>query len=312
MNRASLWVTGSAVLALIGVVNIHAAVFLYENFNYNTGTLAGQSATGLGETPGGIWRRYTDTEDYYNNVASNLTYGMLATANGSLQLSNATAGAFAYYGIDVAPSAYTNWTTTANGQTREIWASFLYRSPSHLSDFTRFGWARSTNEAQMFGFEVTTNLVRAFIGGSGSAVGLPITNSTTYYVVLRLTGFMTGGVRTYTNVLWLFSGDVLPMSESDLALYPSVTNVASGTSANYFDAHWMMWFRTRGTSVSATNFVTFDEIRMGNNFGDVLMLVPEPSATFLFGSGVLLVLAVRRSARRGTENVNAAALPCRK
>jgi hypothetical protein len=240
-----------ALLALAGMV--HAAVTVYEPFNYPSGTFAtGTAATGSGLS--GNWTCGTA-----GTIGSGLTYSGLPVTNNALSSGG---------GRQLA-----TFSSPLSSGTK--WISFLFQAagngganingvffPNGNSTCLWFGFGLnpySPTQGQLGIGSMTTAGANAQGATSLQQVGLG-TYGSTYLIVLKI-DFNTSGandtVTLYTN----------PVAN---AAAPGVT--AAGTVGSY-DVGTISGV---GLNVQGATTIKIDEIRVGDTYGDVVGFISTP------------------------------------
>ncbi len=276
-NHAS-WSALAAAVALLtfSTAGARAALLAYEGFNYPVGNLATN-------TPGGTGWGSNWTESGANTtkvITNSLDYtGLAETGNKG----SANFGANAYRLLDVSGggtfglAGYVdgNGDIGADGET--LWFSFLIQDNQNAPGF---GFRRDTNSVFYVSDIQNTNLWDVGQQGGGQeslfATNIASTTSPATQMWLGKIVFASGND---TLSLWL--NPTLAGGEAGLgaALVTASTNFA-------FDE---VTFSFGGNSVS---FI--DEIQFGETAADIGLVIPEPSAVFLLGTGAGTLLLLRR------------------
>lgn len=276
-----------AMLAGISFASQQAqsAAIIYESFSQTPGDLNGLASSGIGLT--GNWSDdQTDTI-----VASTLAYGTLPNAGNQLNISDGNSN-------DV-------WVTTSSALSdagllndgAELWFSFMYSKTNNGGGTNEKGGfslgtdrlssgpsgARMSASGNGIGARVYATNAAAASWTSGSqtaSVGAGISVNTSYLVVGQIKWGNTG-LDNDTIDLYL-------VDTSTLAQGTSIsTRNAGALDQSTFDTISMSQRNSGGT-------VTYDEIRFGASYDDVIGVIPEPSTTALLGLGGLALILRRR------------------
>lgn len=296
----------SAVIGMTQITASFAATVIYEGFDYDTGTNAGNGGT----TEVGLTGTWTDSGNNTTSVISgSLAWGDLATSGNSL---DTPGGQNHFMGArSISTTALSDTGLLDNGAT--VWFSALmgYDSGGNRTN-ARLGFALSTQgfatsnfdynftTAGATGLGVTVGRFDAIngkivatqfrddtfgnsgfagnvFGNTGSAI-LPGANTNIDYALI--VGRITWGATALDNdVIDIF------LPGTDLALPASVhSSLSVVVDQSGYDTITM----ARGDAM------VMDEIRFGSDFASVVP-VPEPSAALLGAIGALALLRRRRA-----------------
>lgn len=291
------------LLALIlALPKVHAALLVYEGFDYPTSSVAADWNAGTGFTA--AWNDNLSggpNEDPATILASSLSFTGLATsANGSVNFAAPTGTG----------NTYTRSITRIDGYTNpQTWVSFLlrYDTSQDFADADQFYFCPRVNlgSAPSPRFGVFGPGSSKFFGIGNSAddsvesTSIALDKQTTYFVVASIAwDASASNVATGNETISLFinpaAGVIAPTVadavRSDMNL--SVSSVAARdrlVQAEVFSA-------------DSGSVWVLDEIRFGTSFGDV---APIPEPPFLVGlAGVFLLCGALRKARRRTTSTD--------
>jgi len=253
--------------------NASGTLIIQDSFNYPTGDLS------IGTT-GGIWSR-TGSGDSIQIVTSTLSYPDYSDGSGNQ----------VQWGGD-GKITRTDFAAVSSGS---IYASFLYRMDT-LGSLTTAGGAVAgmVNAGNTANPNSRVYLRKDASDGTKFNFGVLEKNS----AVSWSTSQMTVGV-TY---LIVFSLDFLPGATDDTArlwINPSVASFGAGsppaadiTASGGSDATTVNRFRlVQNPAGGSPDLQTFDELRIGTSWADVLpAVIPEPSSALLalLSAGLLL------------------------
>lgn len=249
----------------------HAALISYDGFDYGSpgGDLTGKNG-GTG------WSgAYTDVGNSTVYTTTGLTYTGLSTTGGAVNTND---------GSGTTTISFRGFSAISTGET---WISFLAQRNGTASNSTFAGvnfynstGTASTDSEFLIGNGGGTDPNRTWrLTDSGGAVTdsttTVIASDTTYLMVAQiLWGAGTGG----TDSVSLF-------------INPALGSTPVAADAN-LDIDMSNIDKVRIAGSGAVDY-TFDELRIGTTFASVT--VPEPSAVFLGGLGMLVLLRRRRA-----------------
>jgi hypothetical protein len=264
----------------------HSAAIIYESFSQTAGDLNGKAASTTGLT--GNWSDdQTDTI-----VEQTLTYGNLQNAGNQLNIDNGNSN-------DV-------WVTTSSAlgdaglldHGAELWFSFMY---------SKTATGGTSNEKG--GFSLGTGRLSSGSSGanmidSGNGIGARV------FATNAAAASWTGGTQTASSgagisldTSYLIVGQInwgaTNLLDDTISLYlvdTSTLTLGSSISTRNAGALDQSAFNTISMSQrNSGGTVTYDEIRFGASFDDVVVsAVPEPSTTALIGLGGLALILRRR------------------
>lgn len=294
-----------AALAVMSAISSHAALLVYEGFDYTAGSTLNNvkpnaSTVGLntaanygGGAPSGFVVQ-----------GAGLTFGSLQTSGGSVKATGGTATAAVSLSL-------------ASSYTGTLWSSYLVNISSfstgstdgaliRLSDNTSTTGERFNSYADSRG-TVSSNVGVAYNASNNIVVGTSALSLNTTYIILS----------SYTNVGTniALNGGTGSLYALSLAQFNSF--LAAGATESYLNSTALgtgagnITGRVSGTNSQAgtysfatgnyTHFVnvgdttTFDELRYGSTLSDVIP-VPEPATIGLAACGLLAGVALRRRA----------------
>jgi hypothetical protein len=259
------------------------AANIYESFDYEAGSIVGQSG-GAGWS--GSWE-FTYNQGTQEVVSDGLTFSNYSTSGGALKLVD-TGDGFTSVGV----RRNIGYDFTAGD---DLWVSFLAKSGDPLSSFTsrtaeiRHGPTAGTTELRMRPKgSGSQGVMIAYDSTASNSAAQSAQDGSTYLYVCRF-----GDIGTDTGkyaVMWVFdeAGYNLSMADGQLTeddLNSNYYLMAQDTHSN------RMLDSSDGALISVsdssdTNFTYFfDELRYGTTLDSVL--VPEPVTFALFGLGAL-------------------------
>ncbi|MGJ8655459.1 MAG: PEP-CTERM sorting domain-containing protein [Akkermansiaceae bacterium] len=291
--------TGAALL--LGSYYSHAALTVYEGFDYTAGTTIVGSGTAADGWDGAWTGTGTNTA---SAVSPGLTFGSLSTSGGAAQRATRIGNAAISRTIDASAQS----SLTADNST--IWFSVLMAGTSAEVDADESIQGFATNSYGTLIFGDT-----GFSGGSGASAPT-LTGGTAFgvgfgdtsdnsgdYNKLQIQGVSyNGGTLTQGGSFTISSETSLIVGSIDwaasgnddvLSLYAlddptGIPGTAFATLTGDFD---QSTFDT--ISIGDAQTSVFDEIRIGSTLADVVP-VPEPSSTALLGLGGLALILRRR------------------
>lgn len=265
-------VSALALAVALGANTASAAVIATADFEDNTiGSI-------VGEGGGSGW-----TSNWSSATTANVVSGGLSYSNGSVASNGGSHAMEIIPGTAVSTPALERSLST---QTVTLYMSFLWRdsanndSPTASTDFTQVGFDPSATDGNpnlSFLRNSGNLLVRA--GGAGGAdSGVDANIGTTYMIVLKAT--RVGGAN-YTGELW-----VNPSSLTEGSPDATIGDTGIGNIGT---------FLVRTANHEDGDAFQIDNIRVGTEWSDVVLAVPEPSAALLGGLGILTLLRRRRA-----------------
>lgn len=291
----------------MGATSASAALLVYEGFDYTGGTSLGATTNG-GTGWSGAWSVTSGSAPVVDNtqlapVGTLSTSGLSVTQSG-VATANSVTRSFSAIGTGV---------TSSSSQT--IWLSFEMKGNNNNSNDAYLALLRNTGATPAAGGStpdgsgVQDEMIR--IGRKSGVSGGNITlssaattspaqtafgniafNNTTYFLLAKIDIQRSGvgtGANFYTVDLWSFTGS-LPLSEGSIG-----SSVASFTTSVLSSGSGLDKVRLVDAASGAN--ASFDEIRIGTTFADVVA-IPEPSAfAALAGLGSLVLAASRRRSR---------------
>jgi len=266
-------VSALALAVALGANSASAAVIASADFEDNTlGTIVGQ-AGGSGWT--NTWSAAA--------ASANVVSGGLSYSNGSVASSGGSHAIEIISGTgSVLNSALQRSFST---QTVTLYMSFLWQdsanneSPTASGDFTQVGFDNASTDGNpnLSFLRNNGNLTLRNGTGGGVDTGLDGSIGTTYMIVVKA----TKGATYYTADMW-----VNPTSLTEVA--PLASNTAN-SGINDIGT-----FLVRTAFMETSDAFQIDNIRIGTEWSDVVLAVPEPSAALLGGLGTLMLLRRRR------------------
>ncbi|MEY4489623.1 MAG: hypothetical protein RIQ79_2131 [Verrucomicrobiota bacterium] len=276
MKTQILGVTFSITMATAA----HAALIAYDGFNYVPGqaitSQTGWSASGTGDSI---------------LVAS----GNLSVTN--LQPSTGNLLTFTGDGADAR--------LTFNSQSTDTFFSFAFKVTDLASlDATGGYFASLSSTSANYGAVVwlRRNGGGFDIGGSSTPTSAIQwnTNGGSGYAVAA-THFLVGsyefrsGVNNDVTNLWLYPEPFSGSTAFGGSAGPSAIQVANITATDLGD---ISGFILTQFSATGTPTMQFDELRVGQSYGEVTPVIPEPATTALLLGGVAMLSTVRRRLNR--------------
>ncbi len=270
---------GCTLVAGNGVMTAQASLIASESFDYNTslgtyGNLTGENG-GSGWT--GAWGGDTARNAVYDASSSPMTYTIATgvTVDG---------GNRAVHSRENIAGSRSFTTQNAN----DVYISFLFRYDASIN--TQFSQIQIGNA--YIGFRGVSgagdlSLKMGSQDASGAALakdtGIDVALGTTYFMVAKLSKSVAGlGNQYNTGTLWVNPTSTLESMGVDGT---ATGNIGSSLSS----------LRIFGDNNSNSNIRSFDEIRVGTTWQDVIPQdVPEPASLALLLSGGLLLLGRRR------------------
>jgi hypothetical protein len=188
-------------------------------------------------------------------------------------------------------------------QTEPVYFSLLFMSTNAVTGAAFIQYVVSDdadhNNAGSIGHRSDTNngffaRVRTASGDTHTTSGPAATAGETYFLVGRFS--KTVGSTNYNRMeVWVNPKTAgIPAGSADYLAYLQVPNTNSGTPNL---AHFLI----RQANYADTQWIVFDELRIGTTYGDVVTLVPEPGSALMacLGlAGMLLLGGRRRSGPR--------------
>jgi hypothetical protein len=252
------------IITLAGVLGLsvvaHGALIVYEGFDYTEA-----NGTSIGGLNGGTgWTEAYPNPDGSHVLADGLSFAGVPSTGKAMTRSGGTL-----------TTDGRHWDTTISGTT--YWYSFLVNSSGHEGTFGLF--QRSLNDNQNgTGIELRREAdgsTRILATGSYAVQARIVPAGETHLVVGHISG--------NNNYLWVYAnGEAAPTSA------PATGDAATVWGGALTDRMPAMYGRSFGSSQGP---VTFDEIRLGTEFTDV---IPEPATLGLVGMIGIGLIAVRR------------------
>ncbi|MBK1855050.1 PEP-CTERM sorting domain-containing protein [Verrucomicrobiaceae bacterium 5K15] len=274
------------LIHLAGIAGAHAATVVYEPFDVtDVGDSLNGKATGSGLA--GNWNGY-DGAGRLEIRSGDLSYGSLATKGNHVGLSTSENGRTGY---SANPYAALDGAGLMDDGA-ELWFSFLVEQSTEDSN-NRFMFSLGTDG---------TNSGSGSMNSSGNGLGVHIGNSrgnqisaTTYTSGSQAKGAETSIAYSTVHLIvgritWGLDGasdDTLDlfMPGTDLVLGSSISSISGVYDQSTFDT--LAFSGKQDAPI-------IDEIRLGASYSDVVVTVPEPSATALLGLGGLALILRRR------------------
>lgn len=273
---------------LLATIPSQGALVVYESYSQDITSSAALNGK-AGETGIGSWTATAGV----NIATSTLTYGDLPNAGRQLNMTGNNIDASV-----ITTSALADAGLLGNGKT--LWFSFMYSKTASNGGNEKGGFAFGSERID--GAFNGTNMIN-----SGNAIGAAITGGTITagsWIGNGNVSLGTGSAATPNNASLMVVGQInwgatagdnetitlYLQDTSNLGTLSSAISTRSmtGVDQSAFDTISMTTHQSTGT-------ISYDEIRFGSTFDDVVgVVVPEPTAAFLGSLGLLGLLRRRR------------------
>lgn len=307
MNRSLLNFSLLTSLSVGILTSAHAAVLVYEGFDYTQGNFTSSTSTTIASNATGLTGNYTWVQNGDANATSigiiaPTAFRDLGSTGNALQWHNPTApsssavGSYLYAPLTASASS---GLAVADGHSKTIWMSWVLDSSGAGTAIVELrNNAATATGGTVFGASATlspgtydANTVQ-IIGNNGvrNSAAYTFTSGSEYMLVAKLTYSKSGSTTSFdSGSLWVLNNNnsgSLPSDEASLGGSIASFATASTTTADRTPTYLRI---SNGSSVGQN---VFDEIRIGTAFADVVA-VPEPSTyallTALAGLGVVMM-----------------------
>lgn len=282
------------------------AQIVYEGFNYSTGNFntgtTGPTATGTGLTGSWAWNQNGDANARTTVIQSgSIDVRNLETSANKLNWGTApgsgSAGNYLYSALTAGATSSLGLT---NGQSKTLWASYALTSAGAGTAIVELrNNAADATGGVVFGIQTSlstgsyaANTVQIIANnGVQNSASYTFTSGQNYLLVAKLNYSMSGSTTSFdSGSLWVLNDTgLLPTDETGLGAAVASFSTAVTSTANRTPTFLRI---SNGSSVASN---TFDEIRIGTDFGAVV--IPEPT-TWALLAGSLTTLMVFRRRRR--------------
>jgi len=271
---------------VLTAASTEATLILHEGFDYSAGDINGSQAGGTGFSAGG-WAT-SGSDNLFDVLGTGLSLGSLPVTGASVKRPSAPGNAEMSRSITAASQG----ALLADNAT--LWFSVLLRTTSFST-----GNANGTLVLGTDPFDGPGNKPATMTGGNAFGVTL---NSITTLQAITINGGVTttsGSFATTVDTTYLIAGKIHWASSGNndtLRLFnitdPGGAEPANGVAFATMTADFnQSAFDT--VAIADRQVATYDEIRFGHAFADVMGVIPEPSTFALTFIGLLGLLAWR-------------------
>ena len=277
----------------------HAQV-IYEGFNYtignfNTGT-SGPATTGTGLTGNWTWNQNGDANPRTTEIQSgSIDVRNLETSANKLNWGTAPgSGSASNYLYSALTAGATSSLGLTDGQSKTLWISYALTANTGGGTPTVELRNTAANAAGGIVFGISAqpqaNTVQLLgnNGQLGSSGSFTFTNGQNFLLVAKLTMSLSGTTTTFgAGSVWVLNNTgSLPTDE--IGLGAALVNYGGGDTSGADRTPGYLRI-SNGSSVASQ---TFDEIRIGTAFNQVV--IPEPSTWALLTIGLTALVIFRR------------------